>query len=255
MTKLYLLPYRNGSKSVKALANSFNCKRLKLEGSRFVHRQDRLVLNWGCNRLPPNIDPDRCINGRNIQEATNKLSFFTKMRECSPEYIPEFTDSKEEATQWVVDGSVIVCRTKLRASSGDGIVIAESPEDVVHAPLYVKYVKKKHEYRVHVFNGEVIDVQRKMRKLDVPDDQVDWRVRNCSNGFIFGRDGVVLPDGVDAMCITCINHLGLDFGAVDVIWNEHDNKAYLLEVNTAPGLEGTTLEKYTKAIEKYIELN
>ena len=30
--------------------------------------------------------------------------------------------------------------------------------------------------------------------------------------------------------------LGLDFGAVDVIYNEKYGRAYVLEVNTAPGL-------------------
>jgi len=40
--------------------------------------------------------------------------------------------------------------------------------------------------------------------------------------------------------------LGLDFGAVDIVYNENDNKAYVLEINTAPGLSGTTLEKYVE---------
>ena len=41
-----------------------------------------------------------------------------------------------------------------------------------------------------------------------------------------------------------LKELGLDFGAVDVIWNEHESKAYVLEINTAPGLEGSTVEDY-----------
>jgi D-alanine-D-alanine ligase-like ATP-grasp enzyme len=36
----------------------------------------------------------------------------------------------------------------------------------------------------------------------------------------------------------------LDFGAVDIIYNAKRNECYVLEVNTAPGLEGTTVEKY-----------
>ena len=45
-----------------------------------------------------------------------------------------------------------------------------------------------------------------------------------------------------------IKALGLDFGAVDIIYNEAEDQHYVLEVNTAPGLEGTTLQKYTEAI-------
>jgi D-alanine-D-alanine ligase-like ATP-grasp enzyme len=37
---------------------------------------------------------------------------------------------------------------------------------------------------------------------------------------------------------------GLDFGAVDVIWNAQKEKPYVLEINTAPGLEGQTIADY-----------
>lgn len=44
---------------------------------------------------------------------------------------------------------------------------------------------------------------------------------------------------------------GLDFGAVDIIWNNHYQKAYVLEINTAPGLEGSSVDNYRKAFEGY----
>ena len=55
------------------------------------------------------------------------------------------------------------------------------------------------------------------------------------------------------LAVDCVNHIGLDFGAVDIIYNNRDDVCYLLEVNTAPGLQGTTLEKYKDAVEKYCE--
>lgn len=121
----------------------------------------------------------------------------------------------------------------------------------VNAPLYVKYIKKQQEYRVHVFNGSVIDVQRKMRRTDTPDEDVNWQVRNHSNGFIFGREGVELSPTALTMCVASVQALGLDFGAVDMIHNERSDTYYVLEVNTACGLTGTTLEKYKTAILEY----
>jgi glutathione synthase/RimK-type ligase-like ATP-grasp enzyme len=122
------------------------------------------------------------------------------------------------------------------------------------APLYTQYVPKRHEYRVHVFQGRVIDVQRKARRHDVADEDVNWKVRNNANGFIFARNGDALgtvPDDVLYEATKAVTSLNLDFGAADVIFNEREALAYVLEVNTAPGLVGTTLENYTAAFEAY----
>jgi D-alanine-D-alanine ligase-like ATP-grasp enzyme len=39
----------------------------------------------------------------------------------------------------------------------------------------------------------------------------------------------------------------LDFGAIDIIYNESRDQAYVLEVNTAPGLTGQTIQSYADA--------
>ncbi len=77
-----------------------------------------------------------------------------------------------------------------------------------------------------------------------------WKVRNNANGFIFARNGDALgdvPDDVLQQAIDGVTSLGLDFGAADVIYNERSSLAYVLEVNTAPGLEVTTLDNYSAA--------
>jgi len=148
----------------------------------------------------------------------------------------------------------VVCRTILNGHSGAGIVIATNEEELVDAPLYVEYIPKKEEYRVHIFKGEVLHCQRKARKLEHPADKVNWQIRNHANGFIFE---IKEPEDVPEMCIEqallAVQAVGLDFGAVDVIWNEKQQKAYVLEINTAPGLEGSTLDKYVEAFIKETE--
>jgi hypothetical protein len=102
----------------------------------------------------------------------------------------------------------------------------------------------------------VFDVQRKARTRDVPDDEVNWKIRNTAGGFIFAREGVtpsnVHPDVLYQAQRAIAVIPGLDFGAVDVIWNRSRGGAYVLEINTAPGLEGTTLTRYTELCE-YIQ--
>jgi len=114
----------------------------------------------------------------------------------------------------------------------------------------VKYKKKRKEFRLHVFQGKIIDVaeKRKVQGWSETHNEFCGAIRNHANGWIFAREGMILPQGIETLALDAIAALGLDFGACDIIWNEHENKCYILEVNTAPGLEGTTLISYVKAI-------
>lgn len=169
---------------------------------------------------------------------------------------PEFTTDQIQATIWLQAGSTVVERHILNGNSGAGIRLVEpgDEEGVSRAPLYVKYVPKKQEYRIHVCGGEAVDIQRKARRKDVEDDAINWKIRNHDNGFIFARneDGVVPPD-VIVEAVKAVKVLGLAFGAVDVIFNEKEQKAYVLEVNTAPGLAGATLEGYVRRFKDYLD--
>lgn len=158
--------------------------------------------------------------------------------------IPEYTTERDVALSWVRDGVLVVGRTKLNGHSGAGIILAGREEDVPdNCPLYVKYIKKKHEYRVHVAFGKVIDVQHKRKRRDY-DGDVDYAVRNHHTGWVYCREDLEVSDAVKQSAIAAVAALGLDFGAVDIIYNERYNAHYVLEVNTAPGLEGTSVENY-----------
>ena len=147
----------------------------------------------------------------------------------------------------------VVCRHLLRSNSGRGIEIIDPGVDIPDAPLYTEYVKKASEWRVHVAFGNVIDVTRKIK--DPTREVTNWQVRNHDNGFIFVRESGEPPcQSIITHALKAVDLLGLDFGAVDVIWNQHQERAYVLEVNTAPGLDGeTTLNAYTKAIKQHIK--
>lgn len=168
---------------------------------------------------------------------------------------PPFTTDKAEAFRWLARGMTVVERHVLNGNSGAGIRLVESggEEAISRAPLYVQYIPKKQEYRIHVCGGQAVDIQRKARRKDVADEDINWKIRNHDNGFVFARneDGVVPPD-VIVQAVNSVKILGLDFGAVDVIFNDKEQKAYVLEVNTAPGLSGTTLEGYVGRFKAFI---
>jgi hypothetical protein len=247
--------YTNKSEGSSELATRLGIPRIKHDGSKFRPTSDKIILNWGAttDRFPDYLLTCQVINRpENVDLAVDKLKTFRKFREREVPS-PEFTDNREIAIEWLNNGDMVFARTQLRAHSGRGIVILdpEFPDtwDVL-AELYVKYMKKKDEFRIHVLRGEVIDVQRKGLRSDLQDSEnVNYKVRNLANGFIYVRnDGRAVPECVRTVGISAVSALGLDFGAADVIYNERQNAAYALEVNTAPGLQGTTVENYARAL-------
>lgn len=242
MDRIYA--YKQGSASALALAQGLGIKVLKHEGSKYKPKVGRdMVINWGCSELPELFKDVAVINKPEVVKcASNKLSFFEAVQ--GDVMTPDFTTDTLVVQAWLDDGQTVVVRHKLNGHSGEGIEIIKGDVDIPEAKLYVKYVPKKDEYRVHVLAGQVVDVQRKARNKEVADDQVNWQVRNHHNGFIFVRGDVEAPPPVLEQAVKAVEVCGLDFGAVDIIWNDKHKSAYVLEVNTAPGLTGTTLEGY-----------
>lgn len=252
-----IYPYMNGSKSAKALKEGLGCKLLKREG---VRRKVDVLINWGSSRSDRNLEAGVLLNSfAAVTKAANKLNTFQLFEDNDVPTVPWTTD-KNVAYGWLFDGEDVVVRHKLAGHSGDGLVIVKAQEGHVavapgealpDAPLYTKYVKKTQEYRIHVFGGEVIFRQRKARKKDVPDDQVNWQVRNLAGGFIFANQNLEVPAAVEQAAIAAVQALGLDFGAADVGCNAAQ-EAVVYEVNTACGLEGENLQSYVNKFKEYM---
>ncbi len=219
----------------------------------YVNRPDDLVINWGSSSIPVWAGCDTNVLNCPIRVgvAGNKLATFRAIPMGSEVSLPEWTSDATIASEWLSEFSVVVRRT-LTGHSGDGISVTEIGDTAIPiAPLYTKYIKKAAEYRVHVAFGKVIDVQQKRKRTDY-EGEVNSQIRSHQNGWVYCRENVTEPTELRTQAVLAVETLGLDFGAVDIIYNRHHNKCYVLEVNTAPGLEGTTLEKYTDVFEEYI---
>lgn len=236
--KIY--PYKQGSRSARALADALGGRVLRLQGSAYRPRVQDTVINWGSSSVPMSYSVGtHLLNTQaSVVGASNKLAAFRVMQAAAVQ-IPEFWTNQEEIPD---EAFPIVCRTILNGHSGAGIVIANDRGELVRSPLYVRYMKKRDEYRIHVGREGIIAIQRKA----IPNgtEPTDTRIRNHHNGYVFVRNNVEPPRQVVEQAHLAIAALGLDFGAVDVIWNNHYQLATVLEVNTAPGLEGSTVNDY-----------
>ena len=236
---------------------------VRSDSLRFKPRPTDVIINWGNSKAPEfykslvewqahynDIEP--------VGIAVNKLRTFQALQDrCN---IPEWTTDREQALKWYFANIPFLLRTTLTGFGGAGIIFhdkqAEDYEkfsgDIKEAPLYVQYKKKKKEFRVHVFKGEVIDITQKKKRKDF-DGEINTKIRNYANGWVYCREGIEpLPEDLTSQAITAVHALGLDFGAVDVIYNEKENKTYILEINSAPGMEGQTIEAYKNALIKEI---
>ena len=247
-------PYKMKSSSAKVLAKEFGSERVKPDGE-FRNNFKRPIINWGNSETPAWMKrwKDQIILNHPdaVAKSVNKLSSLKTFAEAEVS-CPEFTTSIETAIDWHRQFGEVVVRKVLTGKAGEGISIVQNGalnNGVPEAPLYTKYFKKMHEYRVHVFDGKIIDFSQKKRTH--PD--ADNKVRNVGNGWIFAREGVTLPECVKEHSIKAVEALGLTFGAVDVGYNVKKDECCVFEVNSAPGIAGTTIISYKNAIKEYLK--
>lgn len=256
MDNTYLWSWNKYSVGARLLATALDTPRIRHTRSRFIPSPDRTIINWGSSTYPwahKSLwgawgnpcwlnDPDF------VAVVSNKLRFFQSVSEycrCVP-----WTVSQSIAQEWNQKSTVIV-RNLLTGHSGNGILVVPPNSEVPSAPLYTRYVPKDAEYRVHIVSGEVIDTQRKIRNPSV--EPRDWKIRSHQNGFIFVRRGVEAAQDVHRQALLAFNASGLDFAACDVIWNQKKQQAFVLELNSAPGLMGSTVTKYADALRNLIQ--
>lgn len=249
--KLRVLPYKSYSESARAIVQALSPIAIMKKQTTPVYGRKKTVLNWGHSSPRFSLTGVTVLNKPEaVAKASNKLTALKVMKEAGVN-VPEFTNDINVAKEWIEDERIVLCRTLLRANSGRGIVVAKTVTDLVAAPLYVKYIRKEREYRLHVFNGQVIDmVEKKRRRGFIESTDYNKYIRSYEQGWVFVREGIQVTEETKAECIKAVQVLGLDFGAVDVVMNR-DNNPVILEVNTSPGLQGTTLQKYKGAIQSW----
>lgn len=258
-TKIKVFPWHTKSKGAKELSKSLDIQRIKLEGSSFKGGKTYTVINWGsAKKTVPFSAETKVINKfSKVNKSSNKRRFFELIiNSQTPARIPEFTSSLMKATKLLESGQLVLAR-KERAFGGHDIIFPENDfEKWQKSDFFTVYKKKKEEYRVHIAFGDVICTQQKvLRKTDeygnqIDPKQVDFRIRNWKNGFVFKRHDLHTPPDAIYQAMLAYDASGLDFGAFDVIWNQAEEKAYVLEVNCAPGLEGSTVDDYAKAFKE-----
>ena len=224
--------------------------RLKSNNSKFRGRPSDTIINWGNVKQVHN---SRYLNPLSaVQAAANKLETFRLLKQASvptPEWFTSASNLDPDQTY--------VARTELYGHSGVGIVTAK-PEDLPSAPLYTQFIDKVAEYRAIVVGDKVVDFKQKKKRNSQSEDNPDGHIGehdpyvwNLNGGYVFARNDINPPIEAAPTSIGAVQALGLTYGAVDLI-EDAEGKIYVLEINTAFGIEGTTLQLVGDAIKELL---
>jgi hypothetical protein len=113
----------------------------------------------------------------------------------------------------------------------------------------MEFVPSSAEFRVHMVNHKVIRVVVKRRRPECGTEPTVPIRSNAQYSFQHVHDGA-LPKLEDA-ALLALGALSLDAGAADVLRRLEDGKYVVLEVNTAPGLEGHSLAAWVAGIQEW----
>ncbi|MGL4249279.1 MAG: ATP-grasp domain-containing protein, partial [Aeromonas sp.] len=233
---------------------------IRPQGSRFRLRPTDWVLNWGSSAALPNnlatVTEQRLINSpAAVSLSTNKIRCLETLQAAGVPTV-EFTTDRQTAQGWFVDGQIVYARTVLQGHSGEGIVVCArdtvgAENSLIQAPLYTKGITgPRREFRVHVFGGVITNVQLKRRRNGYQEmANYSETIRNFHTGWVYAASSVFPNPASLQAALNAVSALGLTFGAVDVITNQEN--AWVLEVNTAPGMEGSNATAFVEALMAY----
>lgn len=255
----YIYLYDPHSESGLALAKALDLKVIRHVNSKFKGSFDKKVLNWGCSDLPLQVRRSVMYNEeRSVDWAINKIKSFTRMQEWGTRTVPWTTDINV-ARRWLTEGSRVFGRRLVKGKDGEGLVECKANDPMNDIKLWTKFIVAQKEYRVNVVQKETepgifrfaYAVQRKV-PLDGFNGQLNPDIKTSGNGYGFKFVTRNIPQDVLDEASRALIGLGLDFGGVDVLWD--GERAYVLEVNTAPQFTPRVIETLTPAFKEMLGL-
>ncbi len=182
-----------------------------------------------------------------VMKCVNKTASFRAFAAAGVRCVP-FTTSRTEAGTWAQEGHRVMARNLTEGRDGEGAQVLNTIEEVRDsgAGLFTLFIPKAAEYRVHVFNDEVIGVQQRARRDGAT--ITNHHIRTSGNGWGLTRNwDVTIPTNMRDSARLAVSSLGLQFGAVD-IGVDRFGRDFVFEVNSAPEVLGEGVNRYANAI-------
>ena len=238
----YLLYNKGSSASARALAKLLG---IKASSKLLVNPP---IIRYGNSDNPLSIDTQ--VNSpESIKLCSNSIQFSQFCQEkgfTSPIYTP-LTQVDE------IETFPCLIRKKYHRSGLDIHIInsIEEYESFVHEHgrrgfYHVPFIKTEYEIRVHVINGEVVRLFRKVHA-----DEENNFIRSASFGWGYSLRSTRYSKAKE-LAVSLATALDIYFVALDMAWNKSEKEYCIWEANSGPGLNTETLNIYAQCLSEVL---
>jgi len=217
-----------------------------VESGEVCRNRIETLIRWGSRGAVGYRPTGGVINSRAaIQKASDKRAALEFMRGAGVN-VPKGMCIDDARYRWFQWNTGPLVGRPIQHQGGSGFHLCLNSADVVRAvnngaEYFTEYVPNGEEWRAHIVGGQMVMAQLKCAEPVVSNEYC----RNRENGWALNRRPA--PGWVESIGVQAIRALGLDFGAVDMC-KGNNGQSYVLEVNSAPGLEGDKLMVYARAL-------
>lgn len=147
---------------------------------------------------------------------------------------------------------------KLHHRAGKDIIVIRNSDDLRKIPAnklkgryWVPFYETTFELRVHIIDGEIVRVFKKIKKGALDEGEFirtarkDWKYSlrtNLDEKYTVAQN----------LCVNLAEQIGLFFGGIDIAWDNINREYIIWEVNTAPGLNSVTLKTYADHLRRFM---
>lgn len=190
-------------------------------------------------------------------KGVNKLKQYAFFKEKKLPH-PEWTEDYEVANTWLAEGHTVIARKRIKGQTGNGIAVLKPGPDSADLAMkgefkvFTKYIKKKREFRVNLFKHKVVNIREKVK---VGPSGTDSHVRSSSNGYTTTHCRpmtAALKERLIALAEAASPVSESDFIGVDICYNEFKDLVFVLEVNSGPSIEGSSVKDFVKAMQDHV---
>lgn len=245
--RMYVLASRAGILTGRNLAKNLRCRfHTNIEK---IRPNSKILIRYGNAQESSRIAEDTNCNSRDAiirASAKHRLWQYLDGEEIETPRYYSIGDAERIATPFLA-------RQRIHRAGRD-ITVCNSSRDIPRnaeflVPLYENIVR---EYRVHVLFGKVIRIFRKYPIHDnahpiIKTSHFGWR-------YSLSRlDNINCRTSMIDTALKCTEILGLQFCGVDMAWSSKKGglgRWIVWEVNSAPSLNSSSLEIYTKLFQE-----